>query len=232
VLGAAHLATGDLEAADAALTEAKELGKSISNPRLVAHANHHLGELARRRHDPSHAEDLHHEALTLRARAGLRPGVAESLESLAALATDQESFTEAARLLGAAAALRAEIGLARWPADQAGYDTGVARARDALGEPAFDAAWAEGQALPVDEAVAYVSRARGERKRPSSGWASLTPTEIEVVKLVATGLTNPEVGERLFIGRGTVKTHLAHVFAKLGIATRTELAAEATRRAL
>jgi len=48
----------------------------------------------------------------------------------------------------------------------------------------------------------------------------------------ASGLTNPEVGERLFIGWGTVKTHLAHVFTKLGIATRSELAAEATRRAL
>ncbi|MGH3918559.1 MAG: response regulator transcription factor [Pseudonocardiaceae bacterium] len=55
---------------------------------------------------------------------------------------------------------------------------------------------------------------------------------MKVVKLVAKGLTNPEVGERLFIGRGTVKTHLAHVFAKLGIASRSELAAEATRHAL
>lgn len=62
--------------------------------------------------------------------------------------------------------------------------------------------------------------------------ATLTPTEIEVVKLVAKGLTNPEIGERLFIGRGTVKAHLAHVFAKLDIATRAELAAEATRRGL
>jgi predicted ATPase/DNA-binding CsgD family transcriptional regulator len=232
VLGAAHLAIGDLEAAEAALVEAKELATAISNPWLAAHANHHLGELARRREDTSQAEDLHHEALMLRARASLRPGVAESLESLAALVTDQESFSEAARLFGAACALRAEIGLARWPADQAGYDTDVAMARDALGERAFDAAWAEGQALALDDAVAYVSRARGERKRPSSGWTSLTPTELEVVKLVAKGLTNPEVGKRLFIGRGTVKTHLAHVFTKLGIATRSELAAEATRRAL
>ncbi|MGH3813138.1 MAG: LuxR C-terminal-related transcriptional regulator [Pseudonocardiaceae bacterium] len=230
VLGAAQLTTGALGAAEAALIEAKELATAISNPWLAAHANHHLGELARRRDDPSQAEDLHHEALTLRARAGLRPGVAESLESLAALATDQESFSEAARLFGATSAMRAEIGLARWPADQASYDTDVARARDALGEHAFDAVWVEGEALTVDEAVTYVSRARGERKRPSSGWASLTPTELEVVKLVAKGLTNPEVGERLFIGRGTVKTHLAHVFTKLGIATRSELAAEATRR--
>jgi DNA-binding CsgD family transcriptional regulator len=108
----------------------------------------------------------------------------------------------------------------------------VANARDALGEDGFNAAWAEGAALRVDDAIAYATRARGERKRPSSGWASLTPTELEVVKLVVKGLTNPEIGERLFIGRGTVKTHLAHVFTKLGLGTRSELAAEATRRGL
>jgi predicted ATPase/class 3 adenylate cyclase len=177
VLGTARIATGDLKAAEAALSKAKELATAISNPWLAANANHQLGELARRRDDTSQAEHLHHEALTLRARAGLRPGMAESLESLAALATDQESCLEAARLFGAACALRAEIGLARWPAEQAAYDTDVARVRDALGEHAFHTAWAEGEALTLDEAVAYVSRARGERKRPSSGWASLTPTD-------------------------------------------------------
>lgn len=192
--------------------------------------NHQLGELARRRDDTSQAEDLHHEALTLRARAGLRPGMAESLESLAALATDQESCLEAARLFGAACALRAEIGLARWPAEQAAYDTDVARVRDALGEHAFHTAWAEGEALTLDEAVAYVSRARGERKRPSSGWASLTPTEAEVVRHVTAGLTNRQIGERMFISAGTVKIHLSHIFAKLGILSRSQLAAEATRR--
>jgi DNA-binding CsgD family transcriptional regulator len=124
------------------------------------------------------------------------------------------------------------MGLARWPADVAGYDADVARARQGLGADAFDTTRAEGAALSLDEAVAYASRARGERKRPSSGWASLTPTELEVVKLAAKGLTNPEIGARLFIGRGTVKNHLAHVFTKLGLATRAELAAEATRRGL
>ncbi len=67
---------------------------------------------------------------------------------------------------------------------------------------------------------------------PSSGWASLTPTELEVVKLTAQGLGDPEIGERLFIGRPTVKTHLAHTFTKLGVTSRAELASEATRRGL
>ena len=82
----------------------------------------------------------------------------------------------------------------------------------------------------MEEAVAYARRGRGERKRPSAGWASLTPTERRVVELVAQGLRNSEIGERLFVAPSTVKTHLGHVFAKLGVANRAELAAQAARK--
>lgn len=71
---------------------------------------------------------------------------------------------------------------------------------------------------------------RGPRNRPQFGWQSLTPTERTVVALVADGLSNPQIGERLFISRRTVQTHLAHVFAKLGISSRAQLAAEVARR--
>jgi DNA-binding CsgD family transcriptional regulator len=71
---------------------------------------------------------------------------------------------------------------------------------------------------------------RGARKRPESGWESLTPSELEVVRLTAEGLTNPEIGQRLYISRRTVQTHLAHAFRKLDISSRVELAAEAARR--
>jgi DNA-binding CsgD family transcriptional regulator len=59
--------------------------------------------------------------------------------------------------------------------------------------------------------------------RPSTGWNSLTPTELEVVQLVVDGLNNGEVGARLFMSRGTVKTHLSHGYTKLGMRNRTEL---------
>jgi DNA-binding CsgD family transcriptional regulator len=72
---------------------------------------------------------------------------------------------------------------------------------------------------------------RGARKRPETGWESLTPSEIEVARLAAEGLTNPQIGERLFISRRTVQTHLSHIFTKLGLSSRVELAAAATRRA-
>jgi DNA-binding CsgD family transcriptional regulator len=71
---------------------------------------------------------------------------------------------------------------------------------------------------------------RGPRRRPTSGWDSLTRTELKVARLVAEGLSNPEIAERLFISRGTVHTHVSHVLAKLGIRSRVELATEAIRR--
>ncbi len=232
ILGAALLAEGEHQAAQRALQEAKEAGQAINNDWLVALADYHLGRLACREGEARRAEDLHHEALARRARGGFHPGIAESLEALAALAAEHESFAEATRLLGAAAALRRALGLTRWPTDQAGYQALVTRVHEVLDDSAFEIAWAEGEALTADQAVAYVSRARGERKRPSTGWASLTPTELEVVKLLTKGLTNAQIGQRMFIGRGTVKTHLAHAFTKLGVASRAELAAEATRRGL
>jgi DNA-binding CsgD family transcriptional regulator len=71
---------------------------------------------------------------------------------------------------------------------------------------------------------------RGPRKRPQLGWESLTPTERQVVDLVVEGLSNPQIGERLFVSPRTVQTHVAHVFTKLQVSSRAQLAAQATRR--
>jgi DNA-binding CsgD family transcriptional regulator len=72
--------------------------------------------------------------------------------------------------------------------------------------------------------------ARGPRRRPHEGWGSLTPAERKVAELVAQGLTNREIGERLFISRYTARTHVSHALAKLGLRSRVELAAEAAKR--
>jgi DNA-binding NarL/FixJ family response regulator len=75
-----------------------------------------------------------------------------------------------------------------------------------------------------DGAVAYAQRMRGERGRPAFGPESLTPTERQVTDLAASGSTNAQIAEQLRMSPATVKTHLTHVFAKLGVANRTELA--------
>jgi DNA-binding CsgD family transcriptional regulator len=111
------------------------------------------------------------------------------------------------------------------------------------------ATWPAGQLL--DQAIAIYQRldaardlARAEaalrqmgirrgrhvtHRRAQGGWPSLTPSEQAVVDLVAEGLSNPQIGQRLYVSRRTVQTHLAHVFAKLHITSRTQLAAEAIR---
>jgi len=111
----------------------------------------------------------------------------------------------------------------------AGYEASVAALRDAMGENDFDSVWAEGTALSVEEAIAYAQRGRGQRKRPASGWASLTPTERDVVRLVSDGLANNDIATRLFVSPRTVQTHLTHVYAKLGLTSRVQLVQEAAR---
>jgi DNA-binding CsgD family transcriptional regulator len=73
--------------------------------------------------------------------------------------------------------------------------------------------------------VAAVTRGRGPRNRPQVGWASLTPTELDIVRLLSGGLSNPDIASRLYMSRATVKAHLSHIYAKVGVANRTELAA-------
>jgi DNA-binding CsgD family transcriptional regulator len=66
-------------------------------------------------------------------------------------------------------------------------------------------------------------------RRPVSDWASLSPAERRVVALVAEGLTNPAIAERLVVSRRTIETHISHVFRKLGVTSRIELVLRAVR---
>ncbi len=75
---------------------------------------------------------------------------------------------EAARLFGAAEAIRQRSGEVRFKIFDADYEASVAALRDAMGEDDFDAAWAEGAALSTEEAIAYAQRGRGERKRAAA----------------------------------------------------------------
>lgn len=117
-------------------------------------------------------------------------------------------------------------------------DAGAALARAGRDEPAVESYTAARELGVAAGMLAAVRQAeaglrvlgvrygvRGERgERPVTGWDALTPTELIVTRLAAQGLTNPEIGERLFVSRRTVQTHLSHVFAKLGVTSRVELA--------
>ena len=141
----------------------------------------------------------------------------------------RRSHREATRLFGAAHVIRQRMGVVRFKVWDAGYEASVAALRDAMGEKDFESAWAEGAALSTEEAVAYAQRGHGERKRPATGWASLTPAERDVVRLVSEGLGNSDIATRLFVSPRTVQSHLTHVYTKLGLTSRVQLVQEAAR---
>jgi DNA-binding CsgD family transcriptional regulator len=179
--------------------------------------------------EPEQAARDAHDALVIAAdtRAFLR--VPDAIECLARLAASDGNHQHAAHLFGVATAIRDDKGIARFPMYQASYNAAMESSRDALGDKAFDATWAEGAALSIDETIAYAQRGRGKRKRPTSGWESLTPTETDVVRLVREGLANKDIAARLLISRRTVQTHLTHVYTKLGLTSRVQLVQEAAR---
>jgi predicted ATPase/class 3 adenylate cyclase/DNA-binding CsgD family transcriptional regulator len=179
--------------------------------------------------EPDQAERDAHDALECAASVQAYSGISDALECLAAVAGEAGSHREAARLFGAAHSIRKRMGTVRFKVWDAGYEDAVAALRDAMDENDFDSAWAEGAALSTDEAIAYAQRGRGQRKRPTSGWASLTPTERDVVRLVSEGLANNDIAARLFVSPRTVQTHLTHVYAKLGLTSRVQLVQEAAR---
>jgi DNA-binding CsgD family transcriptional regulator len=152
------------------------------------------------------------------------------LDALAEVAAGTQDHEDAARLLAAADRARAEIGIVRVPSEPEHWAAVEKTLRDALGNEAYEATRAQGPEMRTEDAVKWARRARGPRRRPSGGWDALTPTELRVVELVAEGLTNPQIGERMFISKATVKTHLAHIFQKLDVHNRAELSAHAARR--
>jgi len=180
--------------------------------------------------NPEQAERDLHDALAVAAATQGYLHVPDTLECLAGVTASAANHQSAARLFGAANAVRQRTGQVRFQVYQAGYEAAVAAVRDALGEQGFDSPWAEGTALSTQEAIAYAQRGRGQRKRPTSGWESLTPTEREVVRLVSDGLANKAIATRLFVSPRTVEAHLTHVYSKLGLTGRVQLVQQAARR--
>jgi DNA-binding CsgD family transcriptional regulator len=207
---------------------ALEAGRAYGDPWIVL-ALLTVAGLASLADELSDGEAQLHEALAEAHRLQLPVREADALEALAAAASIRQQDEQAARLAGAADAIRVRVdaGPTLWTA---AIEPHLAASSARLGPERYDEAWQDGAASTTDEAVAYAQRMRGSRARPPSGWAALTPTEARVVDLAVTGLTNREVAERLFVSAGTVKTHLAHIYAKLQVSSRVELAAMANAR--
>jgi DNA-binding CsgD family transcriptional regulator len=163
------------------------------------------------------------EALTLAREVGDQWSVAVALDLMAGACARGRRANLAARLLGAAEALRERLGAALPPAMSELRDPGLTQARAELGEAEFARSWAEGRALTPEEAAREFEAARmSEAAKTAAG--QLTAREIDVLRLVADGLTDPQIAERLVLSVRTVNAHLRSIYNKLDVNTRTAAA--------
>lgn len=235
LLGDAAAARGDNVEAALHWRRAAELADSQPNPLSKTLAL--IGLAGAHDIDEARARNMLRDAARSAIGAGYRIGTVDALEALAVRHFNSTCSNghrdahvgDAARALGAIDAERVRLGYVRFPCDRRPYDAAVSALKARLGNE-FERTYAEGTRLTIDVGVAALLRGDRRPARPPSGWESLTPAELRVAQLVSEGLTNPQVGERLFLSRRTVQSHLSHVFAKLEIAGRTELAALVSRR--
>ncbi len=207
--------------------ESLALWRELGDRWGVAASLHDLARATARLGDRPRAAGLLGESLALFAELGVRQGTAACLEGLAAVACDVERPLDAARLLGAAEALREAIGAPLPARDRRDLARIVAQARNASKGAAFREAWRVGRALSAEQTSAFaqqVAQALADRDTPREA-AVLTERERQVAGLVAGGLTNRQIAERLVISERTADRHVSNILAKLGLTTRAQVAA-------
>ena len=226
---------GDLERAAKLTEEAVALLRKVGAGKSWDASNglYNLGWIALLQNDLGKAADLYEASLALAWDIGLNALVISDLEGFACVAGAQAEAQRAAQLWGAAEALHEAKGIPRDPDWLAEADARISAVRSGLGEEAWEVAWRKGRAMTQEEAIEYVLSAKepstttpsSTPEQPSASLsehpAGLTPREVEVLGLVATGLTNAQVAQRLFLSPRTVQRHLNSIYHKLGVSSRT-----------
>ena len=187
---------------------------------------HEQGAVALAQGDTAGAALYFTESLTLDKNLVRARSIVPNLVGLASLACVMQEYVPAVRLLGAVAALLDESHQVLELIEQKNYDQSLTEARAQLAATMFDSAWEAGQALPLTEAIAEglsiaaLARSRVADNSTSSYPAGLTPREVEVLRLVAQGLTNAQIAVKLVISSGTVNAHLTSLYRKLNTSSR------------
>lgn len=218
------LARGDGAEAKGHAEKLLAAAEPLRNRRARAIAQLGLARAALVESDDQQAEAVTHDALRVLMDHGWRPAALDALDALAEIAFFQGQHERGVRLAAAAAAQRTALGLVRFPFALEKAERELASAKTALGDERFATACQDGARLSLQDAVAYARRGRGRRASATHGWASLTPVERQLVELASQGMSNPDIARELFMARNTVKVYLSRVYAKLGVANRTELA--------
>ena len=238
-LGVFALSMGDLDGARRHLAESLDIAREFNDRENIVHGTCNLGLAEYLGGSPDKAEALFAESFTLSRRALMRSSTAYALMGLAMAGHGDADLGWCARLHGAAAQALDDLGAPFEPLEARLADLDCQRLRTAMGAEAFEAEYAAGRTLDLAQVLAALGRkdaaaGRADAAAPADAAlpeaaSVLTPRELDVLKLVAQGLSNPDIAQRLFLSEHTVHRHLANILRKLDLSSRAAAAAWGVR---
>jgi non-specific serine/threonine protein kinase len=232
-LGNLMLKRGDIERGEQLFREMLALARATQDEALVVNALIFLADALVARGQAVEARAVLAEALELNRRFGARLSVAYCLDYLASVALLEGQPQRAARLLAFCDAEYQRLGLQQLPTDQQRFARATDAARRQLGEAAFTAAVAAGRDLEIEAAIALALAVEPPAALPPAmAPDGLTTREREVLRLIAAGRSNREIGDLLFISQRTVERHIANIYLKIDVHNKAEATAYALRRRL
>jgi predicted ATPase/DNA-binding NarL/FixJ family response regulator len=186
-----------------------------------------LAQAIWRQGDRRRAETLAREAATCTRLIDDRQGLANVLETLAWMAAESGRPQRAATLLGCAEQVRGQSAMTLMDLYRPQHDRSVTAIVRAIAERAFDAGFARGLAMTIDEGVAFAVADQPAHQpappvKPTPDTA-LTPRQLEIAQLIADDLTNRQIADRLFLSERTVETHITNILNKLGLSSRVQI---------
>jgi predicted ATPase/DNA-binding CsgD family transcriptional regulator len=241
LLGLLALQRGEETLAQSHLEEALRLQTELWHQHGIAWAMYDLAGWHLARRDYAAARTAFEEGLQRSIAVGDQMLVASYLEGVAATVVVQAGEAGAVpmalwaiRLMGAAARLREAIGAPIPPVYRSAYEHALAQVQRRMNEPTFHRVWDEGGSMTPEQALATrpaegspavqvspISPSATSPKHPDRHPEGLTAREVDVLHLLAGGLTNPQIAERLVVSLPTINTHVAAIFNKLGVNSRS-----------
>jgi predicted ATPase/DNA-binding CsgD family transcriptional regulator len=221
ILGMVARRQGQIQRARRLHEEALGILRQLGDKEGIGASLHRLALVVWTDGDAEYAVSLCREALAAYQDVHYPSGVADCLESLGEVSAARSQFDLAARLFGVAAALRETIGMPRPPSDALEYDRALVLIRGNLRQSVFVNEWERGRSQPL-EVILCALDALPVSAEPTP--SPLTQREQNVTLLVAEGLTNKEIAERLVLSIRTVEAHVTHVLNKIGLRSRAQLA--------
>jgi predicted ATPase/DNA-binding CsgD family transcriptional regulator len=245
-LGGIALHQGDLSQVEACVQDSLALFRAVGNTYRTSLALRLLGDIRRVQGDLTQAKGAYKEGVSLAQQIGNRFGMGRNLSGLARVAIAEGRLERAVCLFGAAEPLfnpKVDFHLDMDPFECADHRRVVESMRTQLGEKAFIAAWDEGrkmtpeqvltnlESIPFEPASTILHSITVATPSPATH-AGLTQREMDVLRLLAQGLTSAQIAERLCIEVSTVSFHLRSIYGKLGVSSRTAAARYAMEHGL